>query len=128
MATGRRIVVPNCVVRSGGPSFDLNSFVTNRPEQDHHYYRSISKGLYQPLPTFVGRLHLSDLRHLEIVELHGVGGTMLLVDAALHRGGLCFPEIPYRDLIETEAFAAVARELGVVPIGLPKVEVLHVPW
>ncbi len=128
MATGRRIVVPNCVVRSGGPSFDLNSFVTNRPEKDHHYYRSISKGLYQPLPTFVGRLHLSDLRHLEIVELHGVGGTMLLVDAALHRGGLCFPEIPYRDLIETEAFAAVARELGVVPVGLPQVEVLHVPW
>ncbi|CDX40777.1 hypothetical protein MPLA_340056 [Mesorhizobium sp. ORS 3359] len=29
---------------------------------------------------------------------------MPLVDAALHRGGLRFPEIPYRDLIEMEVF------------------------
>ena len=56
------------------------------------------------------------------------GGTMLLVDASLHRAGLRFPELPYRELIETEGFAALARDVGIIPIGLPKVEVLHVPW
>jgi hypothetical protein len=68
------------------------------------------------------------LRHLEKVELHGVGGTMLLVDAALHRGGLLFPEKPYKDLVETEGFGVLARDLGVIPIGLPRLEIFHVPW
>ena len=53
-----------------------------------------------------------------------VGGTMLLVDAALHRGGLNFPEIPYRFLLETEGFAALANDLGVVPL-LPGLK-LHI--
>jgi len=48
--------------------------------------------------------------------------------AALHRGGLRFPEIPYRDLIETEGFGALANDLGIRPVGLPKLEILHVPW
>jgi hypothetical protein len=60
--------------------------------------------------------------------LDGVGGTMLLVDASLHRGGLRFPEIPYKDLIETEAFGVLAGDLGVRPVGLPRLEILHVPY
>ncbi len=60
--------------------------------------------------------------------LDGVGGTMLLVDAALHRGGLRFPELPYDHLIETEAFGRLANDCGITPIGLPRVEVMHVPW
>lgn len=127
-STGRRIVVPNCVTIPGGPSFDLNTFITVRPERDYRYYRSTRHGLYQPPANFIGRLHLSDVRHLERIDLHSVGGAMLLVDAALHRGGLRFPEVPYRDLIETEGFAALARDMGIIPLGLPRVEVLHVPW
>ena len=127
-ATGRRIVAPNCVRRPGGASFDLNSFVTIRPQRDHRYYRSIVGGLYQPSADFAGRLHLSDVRHLEQVELDGVGGTMLLVDAALHRGGLAFPEKPYRDLVETEGFGVLAKDVGVAAVGLPRVEIFHVPW
>ena len=42
---------------------------------------------------------------------------------SLHRGGLRFPEQPYRDLIETEGFGALAKDLGVVPVGLPRVEI-----
>jgi hypothetical protein len=128
IATGHRIVVPNCVQKAGGDSFDLNSFVTTRPERDYRYYRSTIGGLYQPPPDFVGRLCLSDVRHLNKICLDGVGGTMLLVDASLHRGGLRFPEQPYRNLIETEGFGALAKDLGVVPVGLPRVEILHVPW
>jgi GT2 family glycosyltransferase len=126
--SGHRIVTPNCVKTSGGRSFDLNSFVTTRPDRDFRYYRAMRDGLYQPKPDFIGRLYLSDVRHLEKVELHSVGGTMLLVDASLHRGGLRFPELPYRNLIETEGFGALARDLSVIPVGLPRVEILHVPW
>ena len=128
IATGQRIVVPNCVKVAGGDSFDLNSFITTRPTRDYHYYRHMRDGLYQPPPRAPGRLHLSDVRHLETIGLDGVGGTMLLADAALHRGGLRFPEIPYRDLIETEGFAALANDLGIRPIGLPRLEIQHVPW
>jgi hypothetical protein len=128
MRAGDRIVVPNCVKVPGGESFDLNSFVTTRPQKDRRYYSWVINGLYQPPATSIGRLHLSDLRHLEKIELHGVGGTMLLVDASLHRAGLLFPEKPYRDLVETEGFGVLARDLGVIPIGLPRVEILHVPW
>ena len=128
IATGHRIVVPHCVKVAGGDSFDRNSFVTTRPTKDYHYYRHMRDGLYQPPLHTPGRLHLSDVRHLETIGLDGVGGTMLLVDAGLHRGGLRFPEIPYRDLIETEGFGALANDLGIRPIGLPRLEIQHVPW
>lgn len=128
MAAGRRIVVPNCVTTSGGKSFDMNNFVTISPDSGYHYLRHVRHGLYQPPADSMVRRHLSDLRHLDEVALDAVGGTMLLVDATLHRGGLRFPETPYRDLIETEAFGALAKDLGVTPYGLPKVEILHVPW
>jgi hypothetical protein len=128
IGAGSRIAVPNCVLQPGGGSFDLNSFVTVRPERDHRYYRNIVRGLYQPQSPFPERLFLSDFPHLPRVELQGVGGTMLLVDASLHRGGLRFPDIPYRDLIETEAFGVLAGDLGIIPLGLPQLEILHVPW
>ncbi|PTE10671.1 glycosyltransferase [Mesorhizobium helmanticense] len=128
IAAGHRIVVPNCVKIAGGDSFDLNSFVTTQPEKNYRYYRDIRGGLYQPPAYSMARLHLSDIRHLDSIGLDGVGATMLLVDAALHRGGLRFPEIPYRDLIETEGFGALANDLGIRPVGLPKLEILHVPW
>jgi len=125
---GHRIAVPNCVTIAGGDSFDRNRFITMRPKKDYRYYRQIHGGLYQPAARSFTRLHLSDVRHLDSIGLDAVGGTMLLVDAALHRGGLRFPEIPYRDLIETEGFGALANDLGIRPIGLPKLEILHVPW
>jgi hypothetical protein len=126
--TGHRIVVPNCVKRPGGGSFDMNTFITTLPQRDHRYYKHTLGGLYQPPTTFIGRLYLSDVRHLERVPLDAVGGTVLMVDAALHRAGLTFPELPYRDLIETEGFGAWAKDLGIPPLGLPRVEVFHVPW
>ncbi|MEL6920007.1 MAG: glycosyl transferase, partial [Pseudomonadota bacterium] len=71
------------------------------------------------------RRHLHDLRYLDIVPLTGVGGTNLLVADQVHRAGLRFPERPYRDLIETEAFGRLANDLAVVPYGLPNVTVTH---
>jgi hypothetical protein len=123
-----RIVTPNCVKASGGPSYDLGSFVGGWEYPDYFYYRHVHDGLFQPPQGSLGRLYLSDVRHSERVELHGVGGSMLLVDASLHRGGLRFPETPYKNLIETEGFGALARDVGVRPVGLPRVEIVHVPY
>jgi hypothetical protein len=50
---------------------------------------------------------------------------MLLFDANLFRAGVIFPEAPYRRLIETEGFAALARDVGLRIVGLPNVETVH---
>lgn len=124
LAAGGRIVTPHCVRRPGGPSFDLNTFVTDWVPPPAERLRHLEGGLYQP-PRGLGRLYLEDLRYLPKVRVHGLGGTMLLVDAKLHRAGLLFPERPYKHLIETEAFAALAADLGIASYALPQLEILH---
>jgi hypothetical protein len=124
LSTGARIVHPNAVRSAGGPSMDLNAWTIERQLSHEAMAPWIRDGLLQP-PMGFERLYLSDLRYRDAVPLHSVGGTMLLVDADLHRAGLLFPENPYRYLIETEAFGAAACDLGVVPVGLPNVEIVH---
>lgn len=125
MAERARIVVPNCVLTIDGPSFDLNSFIALDVERRVEYLRLIRDGLYQPPAKVDSRWHLHDLRYLDRVPLVGVGGTMILVHASVHRAGIDFPELPYRDHIETEAFGMLARDAGVVPIGLPNLLITH---
>jgi peptide chain release factor subunit 1 len=119
-ALDRDIVQPNCVVESGGASFDLNAW------------------------TDGGRKHLSDLRGQGVVRLQSVGGTMLLVRADRHRDGLVFPPFFYgarsrwvRDPhplrgshvgeIETEGLAIMAKDMGIECWGLPDLEIRHFP-
>jgi GT2 family glycosyltransferase len=120
-----KIVTPNCVLVKGGPSYDLNAFLEIGQPFAVHYYRHLKNGLFQPPADFWFRRHLSNLRYLDRVPLHGVGCTMLLVQADVHRSGLNFPEVPYKDVLETEAFGYLARDLGVAPLGLPNVEIIH---
>jgi hypothetical protein len=114
LAVGRNIVHPNCVCTWGGPSFDRNA----RRGHEH--------------------LVLSDLRDEgEIVELDGVGGTMLLIRADLHRDGLVFPPFPYgrpnarvrpdQSELETEGLACMAWDMGHRCWGLPRLEIRHAP-
>ncbi len=124
LAAGERLVTPHCVRRPDGPSFDLNTFITDWEPPLVEWYRHYVDGLYQP-PRGLGRLYLEDLRSLPKVRVDGLGATMLLVDGNLHRAGLVFPERPYRHLIETEGFAALAADLGVEAYGLPRLEILH---
>lgn len=121
-----KIVAPNCVLEDGGRSYDLNCFLEISTPDAYGYYRHVRGGLLQPPVDYWYRRHLDGLRYLDRVPLHGVGGCMLLVQADLHRAGLRFPEKPYRDMLETEAFGLLARDLGIVPIGLPNVEIRHV--
>ena len=119
LSTGGRIVHPNAVRLPGGPSMDLNAWTIERQISPEVMAAWIRDGLYQP-PTSFHRLYLSDMRYRDVVPLHGVGGTMLLVDANLHRAGLLFPENPYRFLIETEGFGMAARDLGIISGGIAK--------
>jgi Anp1 protein len=114
LSTRKRIVQPNCVIESRGPSFDRNA------------WRGADKAV------------LSDLRYEgDLVELDSVGGTMLLVRADLHRDGLIFPAFPYGQYVhrvpigtltlETEGLALMARDMGYRAWGMPNLEIRHVP-
>lgn len=72
LQTEKDIVQPNCVLEYHGNSFDLNAW------RDR------------------GKYHLHDLRgEGDLVPLHAVGGTMLLIKADIHRDGLIFPPFLY---------------------------------
>ena len=115
LATGKEIVQPNCVYEYGGTTFDLNAW------RDQ------------------GRLHLHDLRSEgDLVPLHSVGGTMLLIKADVHRNGLIFPPFPYglanprirtnnywMGEIETEGLGIMAMDQGVDCWGMPNLEIKH---
>jgi hypothetical protein len=119
LATGKRIVTPHCVIAPGGPSFDWNAW------RDQ------------------GRVRMDQLREgPELVRLDAVGGTMLLVDADLHREGLVFPPYLYgrrspfaRDPspydprgvgeVETEGLALMAKDMGQECWGMPNLEITH---
>jgi hypothetical protein len=119
------IVTPHCVRSPRGPSYDLNTFVfKNGPTQDGDADENWLEGAYRPSPDGT-RLYLDSFRDFEEVTLDSVGGTMLLIPGDLHRDGLRFPARPYRGHLETEGLAMMARELGVVCRGLPKVEIIH---
>jgi peptide chain release factor subunit 1 len=111
------ILHPDCVRTSGGESFDHNAWAEGGAKLMHDL-----RGAGRP------------------VRIDSVGGTVLLVRADLHRDGLVFPpfryglESPYirrehpvwgRGEIETEGFAAMARDMGLQCWGLPDLEVVH---
>jgi hypothetical protein len=121
--TAREIVTPHCVREPGGPSYDLNTFVFHdRLRQDGAEH--LIDGIHQP-PRGATRRYLESFRDLDEVELDGVGGTMLLVRADLHRDGLRFPARPYHGFLETEGLAQMARDFGTSCWGLPQVEIVH---
>ena len=124
LETGMDIVVPHCVQRPGGPSFDLNTWRLKPGAGDLDWSPYMRDGIIQP-PKGLGRLYLDDLRRHDLVELDSVGGAMLLVRADIHREGLIFPPVSYKGLIETEGLARMAKDMGYKCHGLPKVEIIH---
>jgi hypothetical protein len=121
LAEERDIVVPHCVFAPGARTFDLNTFVRDSQSLKGSSWEG---PLEQPLRG-VGRKYLESMRDQERVEVDGVGGTMLLVRADLHREGLIFPVTPYRRHIETEGLSIVARDLDIRSWAIPGLEVVH---
>ena len=114
VAAQKDIIQPHCVLEYGGATYDHNAW------RDR------------------GQRFLPDLREEgEVVELHGVGGTMLLVRADIHREGLIFPVSPYgkgnplareQGEIETEGLGIMARDMGYRCWGMPRLEIRHGRW
>lgn len=127
LSENARICTPDCTLEPAGRSFDLNAYLRLKDLKDSRYYKNSFGGIFQPPANHYHRRHLHDMRYLERVQLTAVGGTMLLVHAPVHLAGITFPELPYRDLIETEAFAVWAADMGVQAIGLPQVQIIHAP-
>ncbi len=124
IAANARAVQPNAVREPGGPTIDTRCWLSETTLDDESMRPYWRDGLYLP-PTGYARLYPSDLRYRDRMSLDGVGGRALLVDAALHRAGVLFPETPYRGLIDTEGFGAILRDHGIEVVGLPNVDVLH---
>jgi len=124
LITGKEIVVPNCVVELGGETFDFNTFKFKPGAQSRDWSGYVIDGILQP-PKSEGRFYLNDLRDREIVEVDGVGGTMLLIKADLHREGLMFPPFSYKLYIETEGLGMMAKDMGYRCWGLPQLEIVH---
>jgi Anp1 len=118
IAIDRDVVQPHCVTEMGR-TFDHNAW---RDE---------------------GRLLMNDLRaEGDLVRLHAVGATMLLVRADLHRDGLVFPPYLYGRAspfvrrpnpwlpdtvgeLETEGLGLMAMDMGHQCWGMPNLEVRH---
>jgi UDP:flavonoid glycosyltransferase YjiC (YdhE family)/glycosyltransferase involved in cell wall biosynthesis len=124
LAAGRDIVVPHCLRVGTAETFDLNTFRLAPDAGALDWSPYLLDGILQP-PKGFGRTYLSGLREFDCVEVDGVGGTMLLVRADLHREGLVFPSAPYRGYIETEGLAFLARDLGHRCWALPNLEIFH---
>ena len=60
-----------------------------------------------------------------VVQLDGIGGCALLVNASCHRQGLTFPTFSFDSHIETEGLAKMATKMGIPIYGLPFVQVFH---
>jgi hypothetical protein len=123
LETQKSIVAPNCVQIPGGSTFDLNTF-KYQPGARGTEWRYLLDGIIQP-PRGIGRMYLDELRGAGAVEVDGVGGTMLLVNADLHRQGILFPDYSYRGYLDTEGFAMHAKDRGVTSWGLPDLEIVH---
>ncbi len=123
LSFNKEIIVPHCVREDNGRTFDLNSFkyTDNKKRNWQSYFKD---GLIQP-PVGYGRLYLEDFPEHDLISLDGLGGTMMLVKADIHRQGLIYPDYIIHKHIETEALAFMAREMGYECWGTPQVTIVH---
>jgi mannosyltransferase OCH1-like enzyme/UDP:flavonoid glycosyltransferase YjiC (YdhE family)/GT2 family glycosyltransferase len=124
LAANKEIVVPNCLSLTTGETFDCNTFKLKPDASRLDWSPHLIDGIYQP-PKGFGRWYLEDLLQHDLVEVDGVGGTMLLIKADLHREGLIFPPFSYKRFIETEGLAFMARDMGYRCWGLPNLKIYH---
>ena len=123
LSFNKHIIVPNCVCENG-QNFDLNTYKTREDAHHLNWKKYIYDGILQP-PVGYGRLYLNDLTHKEIIDVDAVGGTMLLINSDLHRQGLIFPSYSYRQLIETEGLALMAKDMGYKCWATPNIKIIH---
>jgi mannan polymerase complexes MNN9 subunit len=137
------VLVPNCYQRY----YDSNTKQMDTRPYDYNSWTDTDDSIkmasqmgpdeimlegYAEMPTYRNLMaHLADPPSAQdpnkVMELDGVGGTVLLVKADVHRDGAMFPAFPFYHLLETEGFAKMARRLGWQCFGLPNYFVSHSP-
>ena len=95
-ASGKELVVPNCVVEGSSPprTYDLNSW--QETDESVEALKAVPKGQpvfegYAESPTF--RRHIGSIKLNDggVVKLDGIGGSAILARGDLFRRGLSFP-------------------------------------
>lgn len=134
------VLVPNCFQRftnnDGKPDtrpYDLNSWQDSQAAADLAANMDPDDILlegYEDMATFRSLMAMNadkseNRNQREVIPLDGVGGTVLMVKAEVHRDGAMFPAFAFYHLMETEGFAKMARRLGWGCFGLPNYFVSH---
>ena len=123
LSAEKSIVVPHCIFENGD-TFDLNSWKFKPGAASWDWSAYLRDGAIQS-PIGFGRHYLGDLIQHNCVEIDAVGGTMLLVNADLHREGLNFPTFPYRHHLETENLSFLAKDMGYSSWAMPNLTIIH---
>jgi mannan polymerase complexes MNN9 subunit len=132
-AHNKPIIVPNCFQRFYNPEtkkmdvrpYDYNNWVDSAIAQDLAKTMDKDDILLEGYPematyrTLMAKVNEPAGDPGAELQLDGVGGTVLLVKAEVHRDGAMFPPFSFYHLIETEGFAKMAARLGWKSYGLP---------
>ena len=113
LATGKQIVVPTCLCAGVGRSscgddvYDKNSWAETDASRGNLAKLPRNELRVEGYGNDIGRLYMGDLRARakdgqQLVELQGIGGTCILIQASLHRRGVSFPPFLVNHEIETE--------------------------
>ena len=122
LSAKKQIVAPLCT-KPDGSVFDKNTFIFDQGRATGERPEYLFDGIYQP-PDGAGRRYLDSVED-PWVPVDGVGGTVLIVNAELHRQGLLFPTFNYKGYIETEGLAVMAHDMGVQCWGGQTIKVIH---
>jgi glycosyltransferase involved in cell wall biosynthesis len=122
LSSNKQVVVPLCT-KPDGTVFDKNTFIFDQGRLVAEQPQYLIDGIFQP-PSGKGRIYLDTVKETW-VPVDGVGGTVLLVNADLHRKGLIFPTFSYKGYIETEGLAVLANDMGIQCWGGSTIKVVH---
>ena len=122
LSAKKQVVVPLCT-KPDGSVFDKNTFIFDKDRATGERAEYLFDGIYQP-PSGAGRRYLDSVKDTW-VPVDGVGGTVLLINADLHRQGLMFPSFSYKGYIETEGLAVMANDMGELCWGGSSIITIH---
>lgn len=132
------IVAPNCLIKYFEPqtnklverSYNLNNWQESDLSRNlgHKIGPDVLLESYNEITThrtFLAYMATDNGDPKTEVHLDGIGASVLLVKADVHRDGAIFPPFVFYHLIEAEGFAKMASRLGWRAIGLPNYKVYH---
>lgn len=111
--------------------YDLNNWIETKQSIRKASFLKPDEVLfegYSELSTYrnlMVKFYNPQLSRKLLIKLDGVGSSVLLVKAEVHRDGAVFPSFPFYNSIESEGFAKMAKRLGYESFGLPNYLAFH---